>query len=57
MSLDTISSETTLPNARRLLWGGFLAILAAVVLFIVRAKVAGFEIPIHAHDTAESTAG
>jgi len=39
MSRDTLSNETTLPNARRLLWGGFLAILAAGVGFAIRGGI------------------
>ena len=29
MSSDTISNEAIVPNAKRLLWAGFMAILAA----------------------------
>jgi len=41
MSQDHISSEATAPNAKRLLWAGFMAILAAGVGYSVRGGILG----------------
>ena len=37
----TMSTETTVPNAKRLLWAGFMAILAAGVGFALRGGIFG----------------
>ena len=39
MSNATVSAEVTAPNAQRLLWAGFLAILAAVIGFGIRGGI------------------
>ena len=36
-----MSTETTVPNAKRLLWAGFMAILAAGVGFALRGGIFG----------------
>ena len=38
---NTMSTETTVPNAKRLLWAGFMAILAAGVGFALRGGIFG----------------
>src|SRR5882762_2515965 len=39
MSNDQVSNEGIVPNAKRLLWAGFMAILAAGVGFAIRGGI------------------